>query len=135
ALGVKGGLVLSKLGELALDTGDYAGARYYFETFLSERCEIGERWGVLWALQGLGTLALAEGEPERAARLWGASLVVRESIPHPLSEADRAYYETRRNALRQALGEGALDAAWEEGRALTLEQAIAYALTEGDSSK
>jgi non-specific serine/threonine protein kinase len=127
-LGVKGGLVLRELGELALESGDYSAARRCFETFLSERHEIGERWGVVWALRGLCELALAEGEPERAARLLGASLAVRDSFALPLTEEESAPYEATWCALREILGGTACDAARAEGLALTLEQAVEYAL-------
>jgi non-specific serine/threonine protein kinase len=126
--GVKGGLVLRDLGELTLQSGDYAAARGYFQTFLSERQEVGERWGVWWSLQGLGKLSLLQGEPERAARLLGASLAVRESIAHPVSRHDRAAYARWREELQQAPDAAALSSAWEEGHAMTLEGAARYAL-------
>jgi hypothetical protein len=36
--------------------------------------------------------------------------------------------------LRRDLGEAAFAAAWAEGQALTLEQAVAFALEEGDKT-
>ncbi len=39
----------------------------------------------------------------------------------------QAGYDSSVAALREAMGEGAFDAAWAEGAALTTEQAIAYA--------
>jgi hypothetical protein len=56
--------------------------------------------------------------------------VVRESIDRPLSRDDRAYYEAKRDALREVLGEAALCTLWAEGRSFTLEQVVAYALTQ-----
>jgi len=41
------------------------------------------------------------------------------------------YYDHAVARVRAALGEQAFETAWTEGRALTLEQAIAYALEEG----
>jgi non-specific serine/threonine protein kinase len=128
ALGVKGGLVLLHMGDLALESGDNSAARRCFETFLSERHEIGELLGVVWALRGLGELALAEGEPERGARLLGASLAVRESFAQPLTEEERALYEKTWCALREDLDGAACDAARAEGLAMSLEQAVEYAL-------
>jgi len=130
-LGVKGGLVLKSLGELALERGDYAGARDYFETFLIERHEIGEHWGIMWGLQGLSAVAWAQGEPKRAARLLGASLTVRESIAVPLSAEGYASYEARQITMREALGAAALAVAWEAGHSMTCEEAVRFALSEG----
>jgi hypothetical protein len=129
-LGVKGGLVLENLGDLALEGGDDAAARHYYRTFLAERHEIGERWGIRSGLQRLAAVALACGEPERAARLRGASLTVRESFALPLPEVERAAYEALRSGLRETLGESACDALWSEGRAMTLGQAVEYALRD-----
>ena len=41
---------------------------------------------------------------------------------------DRPAYDRSLGAVRDLLSEGALAAAWAEGRAMTLEQAIEYAL-------
>lgn len=91
ALGVKDRPVLLVLGRLAFDTGDYAEACQYFETYLMASYEIGGRWGICWGLQGLGELALVQGEPKRAARLLAASRTVRESIDHPFARANSAF--------------------------------------------
>ncbi|HZT42417.1 MAG TPA: BTAD domain-containing putative transcriptional regulator [Chthonomonadaceae bacterium] len=129
--GVKGGLVLRSLGELALERGEAAAARDCFETFLIERHKIGERWGILGGLQGLGALALAEGKADRAARLLGAGCAVRESLQSALSEQERIQEETLRSALRETLGESAYEAAWADGYAMTIEEAVQFALLEG----
>lgn len=64
---------------------------------------------------------------ERAARLWGSSESLRESIdaflPPTYQEDYSAYIET----TRAALGEQRFEALWQTGRGLTLEQAIELA--------
>ena len=45
---------------------------------------------------------------------------------------DQAYHDETAAAARAALGQPAFDGAWAEGRAMTLEQAIEYALA-GDT--
>jgi predicted ATPase len=127
-MGVKSGHVVPALGDLALESGNTREAQGHYEIFLSDRSRIGDPWGVGWGLQGLGAVAQAQGRSEHAARLLGASIALRESSVGPLSEDARAPYEALRTALRQVLGEAALDAAWTEGAAMTLPQAAAYAL-------
>jgi hypothetical protein len=61
------------------------------------------------------------GHVEEAARLFGATSALRDRIGHPLSPADRPAYERDIAALRTALGEEAFSAAWEEGRAMSLD--------------
>jgi hypothetical protein len=83
---------------------------------------------VAWGLQGLGAVALAQGETERAARLLGATQAVREAVDFSLSEEERVSYEALRNTSQEALNESASRAAWAQGRAMALEQAVEDAL-------
>jgi hypothetical protein len=56
-----------------------------------------------------------------------------EAIGIPLNLADRADHESSVAAAHSALGEEAFAAAWAEGRAMSLEAAVAYALAGGAS--
>jgi non-specific serine/threonine protein kinase len=75
-------------------------------------------------------VAALQGEPARASRLWGASEVLREVLGLPLTSLvrDRYDYEGYLAAARAELDEAAFEAAWSEGRAMSPEQAIEYAL-------
>jgi tetratricopeptide (TPR) repeat protein len=70
----------------------------------------------------------------RAARLFGASERLREMQTTPLLPSEAASYE---RALRQAAtltadlhAESTWKAAWKQGRAMTVEQALSYAIDE-----
>src|SRR5205814_5780325 len=65
---------------------------------------------------------------ERVARLSGAAEAVREAAGVAESTIRRAEHEQNADAARAALGEAAFAAAWTEGRALGLEEAVRYAL-------
>ena len=67
-------------------------------------------------------------DKRRAVRLWGAAVVAREHLGIPLPPVDRAIYDCTMTAVRAELDDTAWQAAWAEGRAMTREQAIAYAL-------
>jgi len=67
-------------------------------------------------------------QPQRAARLFGAAESARERIGAPLPPGDKPLYERHLERARAELEKVAFDVAWAEGRALTLEQAIEYAL-------
>jgi tetratricopeptide (TPR) repeat protein len=84
------------------------------------------------ALEGLAGVAAAQGRPKRAARLFGAVQARRESAGVPLPAAYRAGYERDVAAARAQLDEATFAAAWAAGRAMSLEQAIAYALSQDD---
>jgi hypothetical protein len=63
-----------------------------------------------------------------AARLFGAAEALRAAIGSPIPPIERAEYERAVAASRTALGEAAFAAAWAEGRAMTLERAVEFAL-------
>jgi hypothetical protein len=81
-------------------------------------------------LEGFALIASAQEQPERAARLWGAAVELRGEIGSLLPLNEREEYDRNIAMVRTALGEEAFTAAWAEGRAMTMEQAIAYALSE-----
>jgi hypothetical protein len=80
---------------------------------------------------GLGDLAavvVALGQPLRGARLGGVAEALREALGVPLAPAARSNQDQAVQAMRAALGEEAFAAAWAEGRAMPLEEAVALAL-------
>jgi hypothetical protein len=86
------------------------------------------QFSMSWCLAGLGSVAALDEEPERAARLWGAAERLRQAIGCRPGPAARATYERALAVARAQLGEEGFAAAWAEGRAIPLEQAIAEAL-------
>jgi hypothetical protein len=83
--------------------------------------------------EGLETLAAAErtqGELRRAVRLLGAAAALRETCGLPVPPIDRADREQQVAALRRSLGEEAFAAAWAAGQAMSLHEAVAFALEE-----
>jgi DNA-binding NarL/FixJ family response regulator len=87
------------------------------------------------ALEGLAEVATSERQLERAVRLFGAARATRDRIGHPLYARYRERHEQTFAAIRAALGDAAFAAAWETGRAMPLDEAIAEALTIGTSSR
>ncbi len=59
---------------------------------------------------------------------WGAAEVLRETFGLRRPPADQVEHERRVASAKVALGETVFEATWAEGRAMTLEQAIEYAL-------
>lgn len=130
-LGDKWGIAssLTDLGHVAGDQGDYAAARSLYKESLAIARQLGDKRGIARVLEGFVGLAAAQAEPERALRLAAAATALRGTIGAPLPPAEQARLERRLGPARQTLSEEARTEAWAEGRALTLEQTIAYALT------
>jgi hypothetical protein len=85
-------------------------------------------------LAAFAARALACNELRQAGRLFGAAEALSESIHEPLLPEDA--FQVRRNVavLRERLDAATLNAAWAEGRAMTLDQAVAYALETAPGS-
>jgi DNA-binding CsgD family transcriptional regulator len=112
--------------------GDYDRARGLLQEGLEPAAEVGDESNVAYCLQGLAALAASEGGVARAARLWGAAEALLERIEATAyaHAPDRSLYQGQVSAARAELDEAAWQAAWAEGRAMTPERAIEYALSE-----
>jgi transposase len=125
-------IVLRNQGYLVLRQGSHAQAAALFEQSLALFREIKEKHGIARCLEGMASVSGAVGQPVRAARLWGAAEVLKETVlvPHGRpSLAERAAYDRSVDAARAQLDPAAFAAAWAEGRAMSLEQAVAEAST------
>ena len=82
------------------------------------------------------SMASWQGQPVRAARLWGAAEALYESINTVFSPLERHLFGPYIAAARAQLDEEAWEVARAEGRAMTTEQAVVYALsTIGDPKR
>jgi non-specific serine/threonine protein kinase len=71
----------------------------------------------------------AQGQGQRAARLWGAAEAIREDLSVPLQPEDRQLLDPYLAVARSSLGESAWQTTLAEGRAMMPEQAIEYSLS------
>jgi len=120
---------LSNLGQVAYEQGDYPAARALDEESLAIRRELGDRIGIFYALEGLAAVVASLRDSLRAARIWGATERLRAEIGTPRPQNEMPSYDRYVAAARIASGDdAAFDSAWQEGRCLTLDQAIGLAL-------
>jgi hypothetical protein len=80
----------------------------------------------------MGAVAGMVGQPLRAAQLFGAADVLFETIGRVRDVVDSDDYAYSVAQVRDQLDEATFSAAYAVGREMTLEQAIAHALGEGD---
>jgi predicted ATPase/DNA-binding SARP family transcriptional activator/DNA-binding CsgD family transcriptional regulator len=109
---------------------DYSEAEGFLEDGLALNREV-ENWEfVAYCLEGSAGLAGAREQGARAARLWGAAEVLRNTIGAPPTPETRQYYPQSMAAAHALLGEAAWEAAFAEGSAMSAEEAVEYALSE-----
>jgi predicted ATPase/DNA-binding XRE family transcriptional regulator len=91
---------------------------------------------IVYGLEGVaGALAML-GRGHRAARLFGAAEALRERTGSTATVPPwRELHERHLEALRTRLDAEELAAAWAEGRSMTSEQAVAYALEGEEANK
>jgi predicted ATPase len=120
--------VLHGLAMLARRTDDLQAGRMLEAESLKLRHGLSSPQGVAECLLGFAELAPAEGAPARAARLLGAAAALCEAIGYRLPAHERQVHDQAVAAVRAARRDGPFEAAWREGQALTLEQAVAETL-------
>jgi predicted ATPase len=121
---------LMDAGTAWMEQGDLAQAQRLLAESLALWRDMRRPDGVAMALTGLGEVAAARGQPQRAARLLGAAeALLPASGPHRLPYL-QALMDRAAATAREALGTQAFETAKADGAALSEEQAIAEALEE-----
>ncbi|HSH79246.1 MAG TPA: tetratricopeptide repeat protein [Herpetosiphonaceae bacterium] len=121
---------LGSLCEVLLDGDDYAAAWPLLEEGLAISRDLGDKRLMSFLLEDAGAVAAAQVRPERALCLAGAAAALRENINMPLAPYEQARLDRRLAPARAQLDPAAWEMAAAEGRAMTLEQAVAYALDD-----
>ena len=122
-------LALGNLGRVALAQRDHQRAAALFEeSLVLSQSLTGRGRRVAYALHYLGVVAGELGQLERASRLVGVAAVLQGAGARNVSPPDRAERECQVASVRRALGDERFAEAWDAGRAMSLEQAIEYAL-------
>jgi non-specific serine/threonine protein kinase len=119
---------LANLAIVAEEEGDRFGSLALSRECLRLRRDQGDRLGIAWSLGGIAATS-SRTEPHAAARLWGRAERLHQELGSPLPPRNRTSYERLVAAARVRLGDdAAFERAWQQGRAMTLEQAVAFAL-------
>ncbi|MBI5653151.1 MAG: tetratricopeptide repeat protein [Chloroflexi bacterium] len=119
---------LHNLGYLETQRGDYPRARELFIESQQLFSSINHPRGIAECLNGFAVLASATRQPKLAAQLLAAADAIFDRLGAQRWQTDQVEYASALNAARLQLTPAAFNAAWNAGRALTLEQAIAEAL-------
>jgi ATP/maltotriose-dependent transcriptional regulator MalT len=121
-------VVLSKHGYVAYHQGDPGRARGLFEESLGMLCETEAETDIAVCIAGAAGVAYLGGQPEQAAQLLGAAASQLETCDPRVYRNEKADYARIVAAVRAASLAQEFAAAWAEGRAMSLHEAVEYAL-------
>jgi predicted ATPase/DNA-binding SARP family transcriptional activator len=123
-------LALLHLAHLARDRGDPAGADALYRQAMPDTEDsdaIAPTASTATWLEGVAAIAVADGRPERGARLLGAADALRQAIGTPLPAHEAADRNDTIAGCSAVLGEDAFRAAFAAGAALPLADAVRLA--------
>jgi predicted ATPase/DNA-binding XRE family transcriptional regulator len=124
---------LNLLAQAAWASGEHRLAERYLREALAVAHEIRAWMDAAYCVQALAAAAGERGEQQRAARMLGAADAMLETagtLFRDMATDDHELHQFAVSGAREQLGERAWSAAWEEGRAMTFDEAVAFALEE-----
>jgi predicted ATPase/DNA-binding SARP family transcriptional activator/DNA-binding CsgD family transcriptional regulator len=123
---------LGHLGLLALIRSDYESAPTLLRESLRLAWELDYKQSIQHCLYTLACVTACREQPVRATRLWGAVEGMEEAYGAHLTPVilSLTNYEGHLSRGRSQLGEEGFALAWAGGKAMSLEQAIEYALSD-----
>jgi predicted ATPase/DNA-binding winged helix-turn-helix (wHTH) protein len=121
---------LTDLAYIDSKQGDHSAAQAAYREAIAIFAGLGYRRGIARALEGSACLALTQGNAARALTLAAAATHLRQSISAPGHKAEQFRLDQTLLPAWESLGEGEGKRAWAEGSAMSLENAVQYALGE-----
>jgi predicted ATPase/DNA-binding CsgD family transcriptional regulator len=125
---------LANLGLVEQHHGNYQQAESMIKEGLVGIISLNTRYPIPVYLAILSGPVAAGGYPERAAQLLGSSDSLFKSMGQlGLQPTDQAEINRFEASIREQLDEDTFKAAWEKGQAMSLDEAVAYALEEDNN--
>ena len=124
---------LNNLGAAVFGTGDYKAAKLYFSEALMIAKGLANRITISCSLDGFAALAVENGSFERAARISGAAENLRDLIGYKIEPAERRFRDTYISKLKDRMPEDLFGHSYDEGRTVSIDNAIAEAQEQSDS--
>ena len=120
----------SEIGHVERQAGNLHQARLIYRETIKDWQESGNRGAIANQLECFAFLAIADEEPQRAVKLFSAADALRENAQLPMADYERIEYDQSMTQLRSMLAEKEFNALWAEGRAMTMNQAIQFAMDD-----
>jgi tetratricopeptide (TPR) repeat protein len=126
---------LVNCGINAIYRNDPDSARAFYTQSLTRARQLSDSISLVLSLDGFALLAAVQGDAPTAVRLTAAVTGLRQRLQSPPSPASERRYERLIAPVGAALNPGVHAAIWQDGLAMTVEQAIAQALGPGHADQ
>jgi tetratricopeptide (TPR) repeat protein len=123
------------LAAAMIELGEPAQAKNLVTESLTLARELGEPHGIAVCLETFAGISVTAGDAERAAQLFGASDAVRASIGAQRQPDQQILYDRWLAQTLAQLETGVYSTRYEDGRALTLDEACTLALGDAASTR
>ncbi|MEZ4736962.1 MAG: GNAT family N-acetyltransferase [Caldilineaceae bacterium] len=128
-------VAIGNLGSTAVAAGDYETAAKLVKESLQRYRALNYEWDLAQTIGNAAGVAAGFGQFKRAMRLAGASAAHRARIGVSLPPIQNQRFEQMIVSARQALTEEIQKTLWAEGQAMTLDEAVEYALERKQKEK
>jgi tetratricopeptide (TPR) repeat protein len=118
----------ARLGYVELRDGNINEARQIFGETLKNFLKDGNTIGVVFALEGMASLNITVGKPHQAAQLIGRAATTREAVGEPHQLLEQADADRDVATIVSRIGSAAYQEDYEKGCAMSLYEAVSYAL-------
>ncbi|HEU0297116.1 MAG TPA: adenylate/guanylate cyclase domain-containing protein [Anaerolineales bacterium] len=118
----------SEMAHTLRKTGNLEEALGLYRETITAWQELGHRGAVAHQLECFAFIAKARGEDERAVKLLSAAEILREIAGSPMMPMERLEYEKELAELRAGIDEKSFASLRAEGRSMSMEKAIEFAL-------
>ncbi len=123
-------MIQSELAHMERYEGHYQQAEAAYRKTILVWQKLGHRAAIAHQLESFAFAAKMQEQLQRAAHLFAAAEALREKINIPMNSLERIEYDRQVAELRANMDEKALASYWAAGRAMTMEQAVSYAVAE-----
>jgi ATP/maltotriose-dependent transcriptional regulator MalT len=127
-------LIYALLAQAAASEQDYLATRNLAAQSLEVARSVHDSGSLILCLEELADVVAGQGEPDWAARLWGAAQRYREASQATLPQVERLSRARHIEQAQRLLGEQLFAQRWAEGRNMTAEEAIASGPTQERTS-
>jgi hypothetical protein len=120
----------SGMAHIARQMGNYQQALALYRETLPDWQKIGHRGAVAHQLECFAFIARAQEQGERAVKLMSAAEALRQSSSSARTPQEQIEYDREVASLRAGMDEKTFDLLWADGRSMSMDQAIDFAMSD-----